>query len=154
MRIYIVLMAAILLVGPARLQAQEVKQEVVSWQVQFLAAGADPVTGTPVQTATFNRADSLCGQPAVPVPSGTVVNPTEIRVADPADTTKDCILGPNASGALISVPLGNGYVVVVVARGATTVSARSAPSNPFDRALIMVPPNVPARIVVVRGGSK
>jgi hypothetical protein len=70
---------------------------------------------------------------------GTVQNPTTARVSDPAASGRECELMVESS--VLALPVGVGYTSTARARGATTVSDRSAPSNPFDRVEQAHPPN-------------
>ena len=117
-------------------------EAVVSWDVQFFQSGAT----APFQTQNFTKSGSLCGQVTVPAPTGTVSNPTSIRLTDPLNASTDCVLGPNASAVLTSIPFGVGYTAKAVAHGATLVSPTSAASNAFSRVNVPTPPAAPANI--------
>lgn len=118
-------------------------EAVVSWDVRIFLSGVNPDTGMPVQVTTYLKSTSRCNQAKVPSPGDPVVNPTRIVLDDP-DTlpvaSRDCILGPNASGNLSALPFGFAYVAVAVANGATLTSTRSAASNPFARAQVPTAP--------------
>lgn len=144
------LLLGLLLPSSSIVYAQDQPEAVASWTVSFWAAGVNPDTGAPIiSPATYLRSTSQCGQPAVPVP-GLVTNPDRIRLADPDNNTLDCQLGPNTQQALFSLPLGTGYTATATANGATTSSTRSAQSNPFARAVIVVAPSVPVGVKVLR----
>lgn len=129
--------------------AQTVPEALVSWDVEFFAQGVNPATGSPIQAATnFLLSAASCNQTFVVIPPGSVLNPTVIQIADTANVGKACTLS-NASTMLMSVPVGIGYKATAKARGATLASARSAASNPFDRAVVVVPPPVPAEIRIL-----
>lgn len=130
--------------------AQVVPEAVVSWDVEFYVAGVAPGVGSPISTSNFAKSTATCGVPTVGLPGGTIVSPTKIRVDDPLNVGLDCILGPTTSaGLLLALPLGNGIFGVAIARGATLVSARSAASNPFNRAIVPAPPIVPTNLRVL-----
>lgn len=129
--------------GTAYAQAES----IVSRDVGFFAAGVDPAAGgQPIQAPTnFPLSQTTCGQAKQTV-SGTVVNPSEVRFDDPADVTKDCVITAAAAGVIASIPFGVGYKAAARSRGATTVAAWSALSNPFDRAAL--PPPTPTNVRV------
>jgi hypothetical protein len=142
-------LALFLVLMPGILQAQDVPEAVVSWDVEFFAAGVNPATGSPISPAVnFLRSAAACGQARVS-PVLPVVNPTAIRLEDPANAALDCALAASA-GVLVGIPVGAGYVATAKAHGATLASVRSAASNPFSRAVIVVPPLVPAPPRIVR----
>ena len=121
----------VLLVGvPASAQVET----VLSRDVGIFLAGVDPANGGQPISAPVNypTGATVCGQAKVTVTSS-VTNPNEVRINDPADSTKDCVLA-SASTQLAATPFGTGFRVASRTRGATTVSAWSALSNPFDRA--------------------
>jgi hypothetical protein len=129
--------------------AQTVPEVVVSWDVSFWSAGVNPDTGSPISTSNFTKAGAQCNQPLVPAPTLPVVNPTKISLDDPDVAGRSCILGPTtSSGVLMALPLGNGIFATVIGRGATLQSARSAVSNPFNRAIVPAPPIVPTSLRV------
>lgn len=143
MRIPMLVVGALLmLAAPVRAQTVEVP---VGVDIEFFAAGVSTTTGTPLMAPqNFLLANALCNQTKVAVP-GSVTNPTIIAIDDPADPatppTRECILGPGTSGVLVSVPIGAGIratAAMIGDRGGR--SARSAPSNPFDRAVVYLPP--------------
>lgn len=149
MRGRLLLAALVVMAFPAICGAQDVPEQVLGWDVEFFAAGVNTQTGSPMLgPINFLKAQAQCGQPKQPVPSGSVLNPTAMAVQDPNDPTKDCVLGPNVAGVLLSVPIGTNYLATLRAKGATQTSARSAPSNPFDRALVPVAPPVPSGVKV------
>ncbi len=76
-----------------------------------------------------------CGvTPKTATPSGTVHNPSKIRIDDPADSSKDCLyVDAAANGPLIGLPFG---ATVYTATAAYLNSVGPGPvsvvSNPFD----------------------
>ena len=145
------ILAAVLWLACASLSAhaQTVQEAVVSWDVEFFAQGVNTATGSPIQAATnFLLSTAACNQAFFAIPPASVLNPTVMQVSDPVNVGRACTLS-NASAILMGVPIGAGYTATAKARGATTVSARSAASNPFDRAVVLVPPPVPAAVRVL-----
>lgn len=132
----------------AAAQAQVAPEPLVSRDVGYFAAGVDPASGgSPIQAPNnYPASAATCGQAKVAV-SGTVTNPTTLRFDDPSDVSRDCVVpASTVGGALASVPFGTGYRAAARSRGANTVSAWSALSNPFDVA--RVPPAVPTGVRV------
>lgn len=146
MKRLIISLALTLIAAPAF--AQTVPETLVSWDVEFFANGVNTATGSPIQATNFLLSAAACNQTFTAIPAGTLLNPTGIQVTDPVNAGKACTLA-NASTVLMSVPIGIGYKATAKARGATTVSARSAASNPFDRAVVLVPPSVPVEIRIL-----
>lgn len=144
------LIACVVFLGTAALaSAQVVPEQTLSWDVEFWAAGVNPATGSPIQAANILKSASTCNLTPVPVPTGVVLNPTKIYVDDPDNAGRSCQLAPTTSaGLLMSVPLGSNHFATARARGATLVSARSAASNPFSRAIVPAPPPVPTAVAV------
>jgi len=99
-----------------------------------------------VGTAEFPKANALCNQAAEKPPVGVVQNPTTARVTDPLNAGKECELTIEAF--VLSLPVGSGYTSTAKAKGATTVSEASPPSNPFDRVLVITPPPAPGGTVI------
>jgi hypothetical protein len=131
--------------------AQTAPEPTLSWDLEFWAAGVVPGVGAPLNgIQNFTVASSLCDMPMAVVPTVTIVNPTQINVADPLfPTTRDCILNSiTAAGTLLALPLGAGITGTARARGATLISLRSAASNPFSHAVLVVAPTIPVRVVV------
>ena len=144
--IWLVLLSLWLLAVPSAAQTPEA---VVSWDVEFFLAGVNPATGSPIQTANFTKAASACNQAKVSVPGGTLVNPGRIVLDDPDVANRDCVLGPNAAVTIGSLPFGVAHFATSRTRGVTTVSDRSAASNPFSRVSVPLPPAVPTGLRVV-----
>lgn len=121
-------------------------ESIVSRDVGFFLAGVDPAAGgQPFQAPTnYPLSGTTCGQAKVSV-IGTVTNPTDIRIDDPADNSKDCILTPSVA-VLAAIPFGTGYRAASRSNGATKQSAWSTLSNPFDRASL--PPPTPTGVRV------
>jgi hypothetical protein len=77
-----------------------------------------------------------CGQVTTPPPTGTVANPTTVRIPDPADGTRDCVLvNPQVSAMLsqlgfdpVNTYVGRGRYVNLVGAG-----PESPNSNPFTQ---------------------
>jgi hypothetical protein len=121
-------------------------EAVVGWQIEVFPKGTDPATGPVTALTTFPIMGAMCNLAPGKPPVGTVVNPTTIRLSDPNNAGKECELA--AAGFLNSVPLGAGWFSTASAQGATTISARSAPSNAFDRTAAAVPPATPGAVTV------
>ena len=121
-------MALVLAVLASAVSAQV--EPTVSRTIDVFSQGADPATATPVRSTTFTAAQTVCGQTKVTI-TGTPINPTKVYVADPADATKDCVI--DATSFLGTVPAPGTYILTTKRNGATTVSPRSAASNPFER---------------------
>jgi hypothetical protein len=130
--------------------AQTAPEQTLSWDLEFWAAGVVPGIGLPLNgIQNFTVASSLCDMPLIVVPTGPLVNPTQLSVNDPNIIGRDCILNSvTASGTLLALPLGTGITGTARARGATLISLRSAASNPFNHAVLVVAPMTPSRVVV------
>lgn len=125
----------------------DIKPEaVVGWQIEVWPKGADPATGSVTALSSFPIASARCNLTETTPPTGTVVNPTTIRLDDPNAAGKECELA--ASAFFNGVPLGTGWFSTASAQGATTISARSAPSNAFDRTAAAVAPATPGGVTV------
>lgn len=148
-QIRLAILLTLVVLKPAFGLAQDQPEAVVSWDVEFWQVGVDPNIGQPVSVMNFSRGSASCGQVKVAAPAGTVSNPTAIRVDDPAGVAHDCVLGPDASGVLIGLPVGS-YFATARARGATLLSPRSANSNPFSRAPVVAPPPAPTGLRLTR----
>jgi hypothetical protein len=113
----------------------------VSFTLEIWQAGAS----APMLSGETPASSLVCALPHMTVdPTAAVVNPVRVRWADPINVLNDCELQPTTF--LFSVPIGTSYRATVVANGATTRSVRSAPSNPFDRVPVPVPPQVPTDV--------
>jgi len=143
------LVAVVALAAPAA--AQTAPEVTLSWDWEFWAAGVVPGVGQPLNgIQNFTKAASLCDMPVAIVPTIPIVNPTRLQLSDPDLVTRDCIMpAVTAAGTLAALPLGNGVTGTARARGATLISLRSAASNPFSRAVLVVAPGTPARVVVL-----
>lgn len=136
----------VLLAAPLWAQAPE---PIVARDVAVFAAGVNPTTGTPVTgtLATVPNSGWTCGLSKTAA-TGTQTNPTELWIDDPVNpATLDCKLSAAASATLFnSVPLGTGFRAAVKARGATTASAWSVVSNPFDHVAVAPAPATGVRV--------
>lgn len=144
MRRFPVLVLALLFGLPVFASAQA--QPTVSYTFAIYATTAtDPNVTAPLNTAVYPLAGVSCGQvkTAAP-PAGTLVNPTEARLDDPADATKDCVvtIAPQVQAMAVGT-----YKGALRANGSATNSAYSPfAANSFSHALI--PPAVPAGVRV------
>jgi hypothetical protein len=141
---YVVVIGVLLCASSALAQTPEA---IVSRDVAVFAAGIAPNTGTPVAPLTNVLASATtCGLARL-APLSPAVNPLDIRLDDPADGTKQCQI-PRASSTAIfaAVPLGTGFTVAIRNHGATTVTAWSATSGPFDH--VALSPAVPTGVQV------
>ncbi len=141
----LVLFALLVVTGVASAQVPE---SIVSRDIGYFQAGVDPATGgVPFQTNNYTVAQTICGQPRVATPSGTVINPSEVRFDDPANPSLQCVIPSGVAGAhLQSIPVGTGYRAAARSKGATLTSSWSALSNPF--AIQPVAPVTPNGVVV------
>ena len=124
------------------------QEPVVSWDVATFAAGTDPANGGQPMAGTLRNypvTAVTCGLAKV---GATTENPTEVRLDDPADTTKQCAIFAYVQ-VFDALPLGNGYRAAVKARGATSEAAWVL-SGPFAR--VGSGPVLPATGVLVRKG--
>ena len=121
-------------------------EAVTGWQIEVWPKGADPATSPVTALTSFPITGALCNQAPGKPPTGVVVNPTTIRLNDPNAAGKECELA--AASFFNGVPLGTGWFSTAAAQGATTISARSAPSNSFDRTAAAVPPATPGTVTV------
>jgi hypothetical protein len=101
-----------------------------------------------VQVFSLPKSAASCNQPFVAAPSGTVANPTHLRIVDPDVVTRDCVWVLNQQATIFAVPVGT-YVARGIARGATLASARSLPSNPFARVVTPAVPPAPTNLRIV-----
>lgn len=118
-------------------QAQSISQYELAI---YLQGGVSPVT-----TATIPVSAWTCGQPVVTV-TGTQVNPSRIRMQDPANAALDCVYSDPGTGPLLALPFNptavyEGALRAVNAAGSSGESARS---NLFTRPGTV--PSVPARV--------
>ncbi len=131
----------LLLLGLSLPVFAQTPEPLISRDVAVFAAGVNPNTGTPLAGTLANIPNSgwACGLSKTTV-TGTVSNPTDLWIDDPADSTKDCKLATAASASLFgAVPTGLSttlYTVAVKARGATTAAAWSAVGNPFNHVAV------------------
>jgi hypothetical protein len=127
-----------------------VKETISGWDLEVWPKGADPATQAPLSLASFGKDTALCNLPVTPPPTGTVINPTTARLADPETLNRECEL--NAQAFFGAVPLGTGYFTTARAKGGTSgmMSARSVISNSFDRVAEVIPPPVPGPPVVIQ----
>lgn len=143
--------ALLALAAPAL--AQDAPETPVSWTAEFFAAGVNTQTGAPTTTFPFTLANVTCNLAVVALPPPPMINPTKIRFADPFTAGRECEVDPAKSTVttvLFAIPIGTGWTATLKAHGATLVSARSAASNPFNRAVIAAAPAVPAAVKMVR----
>lgn len=126
-----------------------VKETVVGWDLEVFSKGAIPETQPPIAMASFEKATALCNLAPLPPPTGTVINPTTARLADPVIAGRECELA--AQSFFTGVPLGTGYFTTAKARGMNgTTSLRSVISNAFDRVAQVTPPPTPGAPVILK----
>lgn len=144
------------------------KSRHIAWAVVLVAlasgsAAAQTVTGlrmtfyrqgqtTPaVAPFTIPFTDFQCGQPIVNPPTGTVANPSQYRVGDPANpTTADCVKNAAAGDPLLMLQFDASITYVARANWVNTAGASvdSTDSNPFSRP--GTPPTAPVRLRIGR----
>lgn len=147
MRLSVCLACLLCMIGVATRASAQSPEAVVSYDYGVFAAGVNPSTGSPVSAITnFLTSAVTCGLSPKQANPGTVTNPTKVYFDDPANpSTADCEWNPAAaSGYLQGLPLGSGFLGYLRAHGATTVSAWSAASNPFNHQAVS--PAVPTGI--------
>jgi hypothetical protein len=115
-----------------------VREPVVSWDLEVWPKGTTPAGGPLTSAANFLRSAAACNLATLPPPVGTVTNPSKARFADPDLPTRECEL--TIQTFVSSLPVALGYTATLRARGATTQSDRSGPSNAFDRVAVAVAP--------------
>lgn len=129
--------------GVTPMQRRPPVEAVVSWDVEFFTSGVSDAGNrmmVPIApTQTILRSDATCNQTFV-AGVDPIVDPTQLYIPDPSNAGKYCIATLN----LTSVPPISTIVLTVAARGATTTSPRSAPSNVFEHTAPAAPPTAPA----------
>lgn len=128
----LVILAAMigLLAVPQKAAAQTAN--IVTYNQQTFSPGVNTVTGTPIQTNSYQASGVVCGQVAPTVPAS-IVNPTRFFIDDAAVPGKVCI-GALASVLLPALPNGVGYQSTFTqVDNLGQESPRSAASNPFGK---------------------
>lgn len=113
---------------------------ILSWDVEVWERGTDPALAMPIAVTNYLASGAACNLPRLPPTSETVINPSHVRVEDPAIAGRDCEITTKPMFDLLA--LGTGYFTTARGKGTATTSARSAKSNPFDRVAVTVPPPV------------
>lgn len=106
------------------------EQAITDYQLTiYLQGGATPVT-----TNTLAAAGFTCGQPRVAAPPGVAINPSRIRIQDPANSTLDCVYTDPGTGPLLALPFNPTavYDATILATNISGSSGPSARSNPFS----------------------
>lgn len=124
--------------------------DVTGWNVNVLGTSGDPLTAPAVVSRAVTVAQAQCGKDALPVPTGTLTNPTLVEIDDPVSTTtpkKKCQLAMPSP-----VPVGT-YRVAVSAfgscGGAICTSPRGVAPGSFLSALpAQTPPAAPTNVLV------
>lgn len=125
-------------------------QSLTALSVTFYRSGASTPAVAPFDIPI---AAMTCGQ-SRPTVSGTQINPTQYRVADPTAPTLDCVYNEAAGGPLFLLPIDGtiAYTARARWRNAVDVGPESADSNPFSRPGL-APTATPAALRIVRAGS-
>lgn len=121
---------------PLSAQAPATSYTVTIWPV--LSTGVP--SSTPITpSVTYLAAVVPCGQPHLPASVAPIVNPTEARFDDPANTTLDCVI--NITKQVTDLVPGT-YLAAWQLNSASGPSNYGALTDPFVRRL--GPPNPPA----------